>query len=288
MVQNINQFGQTPEAGDLDLTFGGEVLTCQVASTQVTALVPGQAVKMADVAGGVPKVVSLAADTDVTFGFVVRNLKDATYPALSYLEIAIQGSVEYMTSGAAIARGAMVEVVSATNKVITAAGTNPVAGFAIGKATATDELIRIFVLTPGYTSTGTIAAVAGLQTALNQRLQTARVTATLAEINAGKILIAGTATKQIRVVNYAARVVGAFTTTTSVDVQSETTGTKVTALAVAGLTNGAILMPSSSNTTLGAGYAADLEAGEGLKVVNTGSTAAGGTSITFTVSYAII
>lgn len=288
MAQNINQFGQTPEQGDLDLTYGGEVITCQVASTQVVNLVAGQAVKLADVAGGVPKVVALSGNTDVTFGFVVRNIKDVDFAAQDYLEIAIQGSVQYMTAGAAIARGATVEAVTSTNKVITAAGTNPIIGFALGKATADGELFRVYVLTPGYTSTGTIAAVSGLQTALNQRVQTARVTATLAELNAGKVLIAGTATKQIRVVDYTARVVGAFTTTTSADLQSETTGTKVTALGVAGLTNGAVLQPASANTTIGAGFAADLEVGEGLKVVNTGSAAAGGTSITFTVSYAII
>ena len=114
------------------------------------------------------------------------------------------------------------------------------------------------------------------------------VTATLAEINAGKVIIAAKTGKKIRVVDYIARVAGAFGANTSVDLQSGTTGTKVTAIARAGLTDGAILMPSSANTTLGAGFGADLEVGESLKVVNVGTTATTATSIKFTVTAAYV
>ena len=288
MTQLINQFAQTPEPGDLDLLFPGGVISARAYASLVTPLVPGQAVKLVDVGGGVPVVTALAADTDATFGFVVRNLKDISFAANEILEVAIQGSVQYMVAGAAIARGAKIEVVTASTKVITNAGTNPVAGFAFDKATADGDVIRVFILTPGYSLPQTIADISGLQTALDLSVKTARVTATLAEINAGKTIVPASGSKQIRVVNYAARVVGTFGANTSVDLQSGTTGTKVTALGVAGLTNGAILQPSSSNTTLGAGFAADLEAGETLKVVNVGSAATTATSITFTVSYVYV
>ncbi len=176
--------------------------------------------------------------------------------------------------------------------MITNAGTNPVIGFALDTATGADELIRVYIITQSYQSAQVIGDIAGLQAALDvltagvlASVNTVRVTATLAEINAGKEIVPASTGKKIRVINYAARVVGAFTTTTSVDLQDGTTGTKVTALGVAGLTNGALLLPSSSNTTLGAGFAADLATSENLKVVNTGTAAAGGTSITFTVTY---
>lgn len=117
---------------------------------------------------------------------------------------------------------------------------------------------------------------------------TYEVTATLAEINAGKEIIAAKTGKSIKVVNYTAKVSGTFADTTSVDLESGTTGTKVTALAVAGLTDGAVLFPTSANNTLGAGFATSLEVGESLKVTNTGTAATGGTSITFTVTAAYV
>src|SRR6185437_11014410 len=109
MSLNINQFAQTTVQGDLDLQFDGSVITCQVDSSQATALVPGQAVKLTTTSGGVPKVVGLAGNTDASFGFVCYNLKDANYPAYANVEIAQFGSAMWMTAGGAIARGASVE-----------------------------------------------------------------------------------------------------------------------------------------------------------------------------------
>lgn len=150
MTLNPNQFAQTTVQGQLDLHTSnqGNVISCEVASTQATALVAGQSVKLADVAGGVPKVVSLAADTESAFGFVVRNLKDIDREANEALEVAFANSVMYMTAGAAIARGANVEVVTASNKVITSAGTNPIVGYALDKAAADGDIIRIYIQTP--------------------------------------------------------------------------------------------------------------------------------------------
>ncbi len=291
MTISPNQFAMQTVQGDLDLQFLGGVITVQVSANQATALIAGQAVKLEDSAGGVPKVLALAANTESSFGFVVRNLKDQTFPAGSLMEVALQGSVMQMTAGAAIARGAKIEVVNSTKKVITNAGTNPVAGFALDKAAADGDLIRVWVLTPSYELSQVIGDVAGLQAALDvltandvAQLQTFKVTATTAEINSGKEIVPAVTGKKIRVVNYAARVSGNFAATTSVDLQSGTAGTKVTALGVTGLTTGAILMPSSSNTTLGAGFAADLETSQNLVVANTGSAATTGTSITFTVT----
>ncbi len=285
MVLNPNQFNMTPVQGEMDLQFHGSVFSMAVDATQASALVAGQAVKLYDRAVPLPTVVALAANTDATFGFVVRNLKDATFPALSRVEIATNYSVMYMTAGAAIARGAKVEVVYTTNKVITNAGTNPVAGLALDKATADGDLIRIMVLNPAVLGQ-TISDIAGLAAALEDRVQVATVTATLAEINAGKTLIAGVSGKAITVTNITQRVTGNFTTTTSVDVQSSNVSpVKVAVAAQAQLTNGAVLVNNDTGVTLDAGWAVPLGTGDGLVVTKVGSNAAGGTSIKYTINY---
>jgi hypothetical protein len=119
-------------------------------------------------------------------------------------------------------------------------------------------------------------------------VRVALVTATLAEINAGKTLLAAVAGKVITVVGYQAKVLGNFAATTAVLVQ-DTTGTPVVIAtnAVAALTTGAILNETTANVTMGAGYLAALAAGKGIVVANSGSAATGGTSITFRILYTI-
>lgn len=131
---------------------------------------------------------------------------------------------------------------------------------------------------------GTTANVFG-----SRIVQTALVTATLAEINAGKTLIAAIAGRSITILDYKAKVTGAFTTTTAVLVQ-DTTGTPVVIAtnAVAALTDGNILNEKTTNVTMGAGYLTALAAGKGVVVANSGSAAAGGTSITFRIQYSIV
>jgi hypothetical protein len=58
----------------------------------------------------------------------------------------------------------------------------------------------------------------------------------------------------------------------------------ISTIVEAGLTSGAILIPSSSNTTLGAGFSVPLGTDDGVKVVSTG-THTTATGITFTITY---
>lgn len=275
MSLNINQFAQTTVIGQLDLEFHGSVISGQVSSSQSSALVAGQPVKVENSVGGVPKLLALAAQTDPVHGFVVRNLKDQNFPTLARCEMAMKNSVMFMAASAAIARLGAVEVDYTTvGNVNPAAGINPVIGFAMDEAVNVGDLIRVYIDVPSLgASTKTFS-------------RTVNITATLAQINAGLVLIPGVTGQKITVSNYVARVTGAFASGTSVELESTNASpVAVTTLAEAGLTNGAVLLPSSSNTTLGAGFGAAMGSGDGLQVVNNGSAQTGGTSIQFTIDY---
>lgn len=149
MTQYTNQFVQTPEKGFLDLQNGmNNVHNCQVSNSESGTVVAGEAVKLEDSAGGVPKVLKLAANTDKTFGFAVYNQKDTGFTAGMGVSIATNGTVMHMIAGAAIARGAKLEVVYSTGKIITNAGTNPVVGYALDKAAADGDVVRVLIGTP--------------------------------------------------------------------------------------------------------------------------------------------
>lgn len=273
---NVNQFAQIPVVGMLDLeTAPATVLTGAVSVDQVTALVAGQGVKVENTAGGVPKVLALASSSETPNFLVVRNLKDQNFPASARLELAGDGAIIWMNANAAIARWAAVELDNATpGNVGPAAGVNPVVGIAFDSASVTGQLIRVLVQLPRVAS------------ASNGALRTVNVTATLAQINAGLVIVPGVAGKKITVSSFVERVVGAFAATTSVNLQSDTTAVIVEATAVAGLTNGAVLTSApTANVALGAGFAAPLPTAEGLKVVNIGAAATTGTSIQYLVSY---
>lgn len=145
--QNQNQFAQTPVKGDLDQLFNTDTISAQVASTQVTPLVPGQAVKVVDNSSGVPQVVACALNTDPVFGYVTFNLKDKTYPANSRLELSLSLNVIYLQAATTIARGAQVTMAEATGPgyVAAAVSGDALVGFAYDKAVAIGDLIRVFL-----------------------------------------------------------------------------------------------------------------------------------------------
>lgn len=268
---NINSFAMTAYQGQVDLQYHGSVITAQVDSTQTGTLVAGQAVKLTTTAGGVPKVVGCTANDDPVWGFVTRNLKDASYAANAMLEIGLPGTVIYMTATGAITRDAKVIIDATDVEVAPADGVTPTIGYALDTAVNTGDIIRVF--------TEKNSAAGGDSRTYNGVV-------TLAQINAGLVLIPGITGQKITVTSYVARVVGAFTTGTSVELESTNASpVAVTTLAEAGLTNGALLLPSSANTTLGAGFAVPLGSGDGLQVVNNGSAQAGGTSIQFTITF---
>lgn len=150
MALNQNQFVQIPVQGQLDLRFNGQTVSCQVDSSSAGSLVPGQAVKMVDSAGGIPKVVECAADEDDVFGFINFDQKNQSFAVGDRVEIsAMRNNVMYMTAGAAIARNAEVMIVVASKKVVTATSTNRIVGRAFDKAAADGDLIRVVIDLPG-------------------------------------------------------------------------------------------------------------------------------------------
>jgi hypothetical protein len=277
MTLQLNQFNEIPVQGQIDLAgFGSNVISARVDNSQATTLVAGQPVKLKTTSvDGVPAVIGLAANTDQAFGFVVYNVKDIEYAANSKLEIAEFGTYMYMTASGTINAGGAVEVVYTTNTVIASGGTNPVVGYAMNYAT-TGQLVRVYIQAP----------FSNIQPNLVGRVQTVDVVCTLAEINAGKTLIAGATGQNITVTDFIARVTGTFATGTAVLVQSSNgTPVVVATLAEAAIAGTGIVLPPTANVTLGAGYGKQLGTADGLVVANSGSAQTGGTSIEFTITF---
>lgn len=154
MTLNINQFSQSAVQGMLDEKFGGMVLSAQIDVSTGGALTPGTAVKVVDSAGGVPKVVECAADTDEVFGFICFDQLHPTFDAYDPCEIAILngGACMFMTASAAIARNAVVTIVVASDKVKTSTGGSRDCGRALDKPAADGDLVRVLLL-PKSTTT---------------------------------------------------------------------------------------------------------------------------------------
>ena len=279
MALNPNQFTQIPVAGQVDLLYGsnnvvGAAVSASASGSQYP-IVAGQGVKIENSLGGVPKILPLTSATDPVFGFVVFDIKNINRLQGQNLSLARPGTLIYLPASGAIARGANVQYNYLTGNVEPAGGVNPTCGLAYDEAVNSGDLIRVEVQSP-RTSSGTS----------NLEIE---VVATLAQINAGLVIIPGVAGKQIIVNSYIARVAGNFATGTSVELESTNASpVAVTTIAEAGLTTGAVLTQNSANTTLGAGFGVPLGSGDGLQVVNNGSAQTGGTSITFTISYSMV
>lgn len=144
MVQNSNQFDITAEKGMLTGDPNWATLNCQVSTNEAATLVPGQSVLIEDAAGGQIPVVKAAATTNAIFGFITYNVRTSEYVALDQVKIAKKGDIMIMEAGAAIARGADLEVVITGNKVQTQA-TGTTIGTALDKAAADGDLIRVLI-----------------------------------------------------------------------------------------------------------------------------------------------
>jgi len=112
----------------------------------------------------------------------------------------------------------------------------------------------------------------------------------ITEINAGKTLLAAVAGRTITVVGWSMTAVGGAAGAATAVTLSDTAGSPVLigAVAVAALTEGVVVLPSSTNVTDGAaGIGLGLTAAKGITIEKTGSTLTTLTSITVTIQYTI-
>lgn len=144
---NMNQFAMTGLKGKI-AAGPGNTLSVQVyagsAATAAAPIVPGDFVKLVDVAANTI-IVDRAAVTDAIIGVVLVSPKKDGFIPLDNMEIAINGSIVNLESADAIARGADVEYTVSGAKVSTSAGTNTIVGVALDKASGANKLIRVLL-----------------------------------------------------------------------------------------------------------------------------------------------
>lgn len=150
---NQNQFKQLPVQGQLDLAPGGASSTLAARVAAGSTLIPGQAVTIVDIAGEIPVVAAVAADTDDIFGLAEYDIKNQSLIEGKIVNLS-RGrlNIMYMTASAAIAPYARVMVVVASKKVATATSGKRIIGYALDKASADGDLIRVQIDLPGETA----------------------------------------------------------------------------------------------------------------------------------------
>ncbi len=155
-----NQFAQVPIAGQVDLPYSTNTLSCVVDASQSGALYPGAAVKIVGNAGpGVsPHVVGCTADTDECIGFIEFDQKQQSFGAGSRVSVSSSSNVLYLYATSAINAFQQVQLdltptTTLTSNGVTAAvqysGAN-IVGYAVDYAPAPGALIRVKVTAPSF------------------------------------------------------------------------------------------------------------------------------------------
>lgn len=153
-VQAPNAFAMAEQLGVVDLRFAYNTVSVEIDQSESGTLYAGSAVKMYDSAGGIPKVVKCAANTEEVLGFINYDIKSQSFIAGSKAEISMSGNVMYLYATGAIARGAQVSLDLVTNGGVRSAAGNTgdkIVGWAYDKASAAGDLIRVFLKTPSFT-----------------------------------------------------------------------------------------------------------------------------------------
>ena len=151
--QNQNQFAQTPLLGQVDLIAGPN----NIISAQINPASTATANQLQ--AGSPMKIVDAAAITDVAIGAIVYNPRKNLYVAGDTIEIGCAGTVMYLETSAAIARGASVQAATATGLIATQASPNAALGQMYDKPAAANVLARVRIA-PTNSSGGASAPIA--------------------------------------------------------------------------------------------------------------------------------
>ena len=127
----------------------------------------------------------------------------------------------------------------------------------------------------------------GVERPVAPALMSERFTVTLAQVNAGHIIIPVSNTvRKMRVVNFVAIPNGAFAALTLIRlITTDSTPVVIATFAQAQLTDDAVLVPGATGVVLEAGFQVDGAAGQGVKVDKTGSAGTTATDIKFEITY---
>lgn len=143
----LNQAFPAPIKGQISQGSTVNKQTMQIYASSVATFGSATAVKLVDNANPLAGVEKAAA-TDAIIGFLTYNVIDNTPIAGDLVQVAMNDTEMYMEAGAAIARGAKLEIVASGDKVITSAGTNKIVGIAMDKAAASGDIIKVRILSP--------------------------------------------------------------------------------------------------------------------------------------------
>lgn len=99
----------------------------------------------------------------------------------------------------------------------------------------------------------------------------ARITATLAQINAGTTILPAITGRKLYLQDFTAMPNGSFAAGTAIVLEDSTTGTDFVSIAQAQASDNAVLKPGITGVTLGTAFGDGGASGEGLKITKTGS-----------------
>lgn len=157
MPQNMNQFKQSAVVGEVDLQTNANpaLFTCKYKDASETAnktIAPGIGLKLIDLGADdygldTPPIVDVMADDNDggVFGVKIFTPKKNANVDGDIVQVAGEGAVVFMNSGAAIERGAKVALVIATPGNVVTATTEDEVGVCLDKADAEDQLVRILI-----------------------------------------------------------------------------------------------------------------------------------------------
>ena len=115
-----------------------------------------------------------------------------------------------------------------------------------------------------------------------------QVSVSLAELNAGKTIVAAVVGKQIVVTDFNFVMDGKFEALTSAELEDSSATINVCSLAVAQMADNAILTKDTTGVTLGVGCGEGITSAEALVITKTGSDATTATGLTVTVTYLLV
>lgn len=147
----MNQFGMGNYPGVVRLHPSPNTVSVQIDQSQTAPLYPGSPVKIVDSAGGIPKVIGVAADSDEVMGFINYDIKTQVFLPLSVAEISMKGNCIYLRATGPIARGEEVTLDLGTIAGVRSSSGNTgdrIVGWAYDKAVTAGDLIGVMIETP--------------------------------------------------------------------------------------------------------------------------------------------